>query len=583
MSKLSLPALVFLGAVPGWAAAAAPSPAPFNAPESTVEGWAEARFSQMLSSCIPGSGGAANKGLRLQEVRDGKFRGDPQTISAVPELIRNALKLNAAAPQPLLRFGDVKVTGVFGYVYSTAERTAPTFHTGNFLDIRYDGDRDQIVDPGRDFARYTTDCAATVASALTTNANFSLPIVSAKGFFSGDTDAKRKGRASVVTGRFISPIVKMWTGTGLGDGDNRSGAKFYASILFWSFYNTTQRLSDNWLLYFADGASFYQFLDASMGGSANVEAGSDITVPFLTAKASAAATYTQDATTQIQNLDFVIFKRPNAHDYWAMPPLDLVLASAASYRGVRWARTPGVTVVQPGVSLPFQQDVDYLPAAYCEREAWIATPTGALADGASLDIDRAEMLTVDGKMRTCRFTVLYNPGEFTGEGPVSVPFRFVAANAKVAALAFNAQTPTFQRSLRPALNLMPGGDNGWRFKESDRTVSWSLRFRLNDGGTVTEPRNIDVSNLVVDCGADAAAPYVQFDAAVEGNPPAASASKIIRLTGTMQLEDGAEAPAEGWTERVCRLDGLVGYPGYDLPRRMRPGATIRIPVGSPPA
>lgn len=565
-------ALVFcaIEARPAAAAEPVPTPAPY-ADATTLGGWAETKFSDVLADCMPSSG----RKLQVQEFRDGRFKGSPQRVSAIPTVVASGLKLPGAAATRLLPFGANKVTGVFGYVYSGSEKTTPTFANAYFLDIDYAGDKDQIVTPRTGFATYTSDCTGILTSALETNANFALPVASIRSLFSGNIEAKQMGRASVATGTFLSPIVSMWRGSGLDPSIKASGAKFYTAMLFWSFYNTTGRLSDNWLLSDAKGASFYRFLTASNDLTGQASLGGDLSAPFLTAKASVDVSYSREWQAKLQDLEFVIFNTPNAYNYVPMPSLDDVLAVGSGYKGVRVGFPEG-QIVQPSTKLKFVEDVDYMPAKFCDDGAWSAV--SPLIPKASLSIESAKMVSVDGQSRICRFEISYDPGAFTDATAIAVPFSIVRSDianaATVAAFSIPAETPTFTRSQYPALTPKVGNVRTWNYSPIQKTLGWTLRFDLDDLGRI---RTVDAIRpaLSLNCG-DLAAPVINLDKAFEGTPPPTSQNKVLKLSVIMDYP-GAPPAADSPTMK-CELTGPVRYEGMEQPRRFPPGVTIDIPL-----
>lgn len=571
-------AVAITTAGPAAAAEAVPSPAPYTTP-GTLGHWAEAQFSQVVTDCMPASSGR----LQLQEFRDGKFRGGAKTISAVPSVVASGLKFPAAASTPLLPFGASKVTGVFGYIYSGPEKTAPKFVDSHFLDIDYSGDQDQIVTPRAGFTTYTSDCTGILASALEANVDFAFPVASVRSMFSGDIDAKRRGRANVVAGTFVSPIVSMWNGKGLPSTMKASGAKFYTAVLFWDFYNTNyQHLTDNWLLAQADGASFYRFLSASNDLTSEASIDGDLSVPFLTTKASARVAYERSWKAEVQDVGFVIYNTLGPSNFMAMPTVGEVLGVASSYRGVRVGYPEG-QIVQPGAPLKFHEDVDYLPASYCDDGAWTATPVSSLGGTASLSIEKAEMTSIDGQKRACRFDIVYNPGEFSDSNVVSLAFSLVRLNlnkpALVPALIVPVETASFTHSQHPALTARIGNVRTWTYAPVQKTLSWTLRFDLDDLGRIKTADAIR-PRLGLTCG-DAAAPTINVDRAFEGSPAPSAPNKVVRFTVTADYL--GPPPAAGDPTMTCDVFGLVWYDGVESPRKFPVGIKIDLPLPPKPA
>jgi hypothetical protein len=384
----------------------------------------ERRFDRLISDCsIP-------KPLKM------KKGSKDRTVSAIDADVIEHLRLNQQLDSQPAIYAPVEgnLARIFGYIFPEAEKDAPAFVNDNFLKIDYREDPTEGLAPGFPQLRLEASCGSVLQAAMDANAGYDFGIGSVKAALDAEFDSEQEVTFQIASGRFVSPIWEMWTGTNIEQA-NQSAKKFYAATLFWNWYQQSARSGKFYLLEDFYGTTLYRQLarNKRSGASASIEA--RLQVPFFTGGGTTSGSIGHDEEMSAQDFAVYLSKRApgggKSTTYRELPSLDDVIAAVAAHTSSEYYPQDATgRLVQAGQSRSFYHDVRHLPSSYCEQNAWQVRDTAAAAaQSAVMVLEGIDRVSVDDR-NICRFRMAYTPEDFTLDSDVTLtPHLFSTAQA----------------------------------------------------------------------------------------------------------------------------------------------------------
>lgn len=514
----------------------------------------EQRFKSFIGAC-PG----LSVPLRLKNRRE---------ISAIHNGIITGLRLQT--DNPVYHSGRrINLAGIFGYVYSDSERTAPQWEPGQFLTIA----DNRLLDFRFSALTYSATCGSVVNAALQADAGGTFPVATVQAALRAEVETSRRRSLELVHGRFLSPVVEMSSSSDVGD-PNRIKSRFYSGIMFWDWYR--DRAPGNYyLLSQFDGTVIYDQTREAAQGSISASAQGRLTLPFATSSLETSARTEQESELEIREFEIFIARneqRGPSFTFMQMPSAEAAANIVESNTPSRLALDETGPVVESSQPKYFYAYVHALPPAYCNRSSW-QVHDSRLATTVSSNIAIAENepeAGADSAGAYCRFRLRYSPGAITAAQDIELsPYLLSTASHQNQRLRLPLGTIQFSGTAGPQLTrlrtedvqiaLIPG------HMPPRYSLVWRMQFQLDDDGAFADINRIDTSRIRMRCPDNTMTGVVTFSPEFIGQ--SGQVSRTVQLTG--RGEHHGQLDTTGMNLVECALVGEVVYVTADGNRRIR--------------
>jgi hypothetical protein len=554
--------------IPTVAWAADPDPRPFKADQpGLLSSWLESNFSQMTYLCLGG-----------QKIKLKKSISE-KTVSSIPAIIAQNLKLSESNPPRYKSFSDATLTRLFGYIYreSDSESGGVVADPSRYLPDNYGNTDDQLAEDGLGLVTYNVNCTSSLNSAVSFNAGYQLAPATLEAAAKATLSRKFDQMVSLTSGTFVSPVYRDWQ---VATPARDLGDRFRAAALFWQWYRANGNIEGK-LLTSIIGWSLYRDAGSNSDDSIEARASAGMALPVLTA--STKINSANGANTRIRRRDFyfVMQDRGSAlqSTFEPLPKIEEVVAAMKSSVQVRFAPV-GDNVMRKDVEKNFIADVLDLPTGLC-------APTYAPSQPATGKVAFRNAV-LDSSTGICRFTLAYTPTTTAaGTQNFTVDLTWSESGMKPGVLPFAIPVPVaFVISDRPKSQL----ESNIPVQPSPSTISimpphtllaWKTNVRVFDEGLLKSSSNIRIPLYLAGCGSTARVGDFRFDGVLLPRATSDAASVLLQINVTA---DYAALVSSQWPAQLCEVQGNIEYEigGEWIPRPLPNKIQLVVPVEAPP-
>lgn len=555
-------------AIPTMARAADPDPKPFKMDQpNLLSSWLESNFFQMTYFCLGG------QNIKLKKRRSEK------TVSSIPAIIAQKMKLSDANPPKYKSFADATLTRLFGYVYkqSDSDSGGIVADPSRYLTDNYANTDDQLAEDGLGLVTYNVNCASSLNSAASFNAGYQLAPVTLEAVAKATLSRKFDQRVSLTYGTFVSPVYRDWQ---VSTSTRALSDRFRAAALFWQWYRANGNIEGK-LLTSIIGWSLYRDAGSSSDDNIEARASAGVSLPVLTASTKIDSAGHEDNKIRRKDYYFVMQDSGPALQsaFQPLPKIEDVVAAMKSSTQVRFAPV-GDNVVRKDIEKTFTADVLDLPAGLC-------APTYAPSQPAIGKVI-FRSAAIDSNKGICRFTLAYTPATAAaGTQNFTVDLTWSENGLKPGVLPFAIPiSVTFVASDRPKSQL----ESNIPVQPSPSTISitpphtvltWKTNVRVFDEGLLKNSSNVRVPLYLAGCGSTARVGDIRFDGALLPRAASDATSVLLQISAAA---DYAASVNPLWSTQLCEVQGNIEYEigGAWVPRPLPGKIQLVVPVEPPP-
>lgn len=548
--------------------AADPDPKPFKTDQpGLLSSWLESNFSQMTYFCLGG-----------QKIKLKKNRSE-KTVSSIPAIIAQNLKLSETNPPKYKSFSDATLTRLFGYVYkpSDSESGGIVADPSRYLADNYANTDDQLAEDGLGLLTYNVNCTSSLNSAASFNAGYQLAPATLEAAAKATLSRKFDQRVSLTYGTFVSPIYRDWQ---VSTAARALSDRFRAAALFWQWYRANGNIEGK-LLTSIIGWSLYRDAGSSSDDSVEARASAGVSLPVLTASTKIDSAMRQDATIRRRDYYFAMQDVGPASQsaFESLPKIEDVVAAMKSSAQVRFAPV-GDNIVRKDIEKTFTVDVLGLPAGLC-------APAYALSQPATGKVVFRNAV-LDSSKGICRFTLAYTPTTAAaGTQNFTVDLTWSEGAMKPGVLPFTIPLPVaFVISDRPKSQLesnipVQASPSIIPSTSPYTLLTWKTNVRVFDEGLLKNSSNIRIKLYLAGCGSTARVGDFRFDGALLPRATSDAASVLLQINVNA---DYAALVSSQWSTQLCEVQGNIEYEigGEWIPRPLPGKIQLVVPVEAPP-